>query len=76
MQSFCLFFLQNAGLKYGKVLVSYIARYFHDIRFQRYHVWTIRGQSFAYLKNKSGLTERQPGPEGYQHGIYMSFCVK
>ena len=68
MLSFCLFLLKNAGLKHGKVQVPYIVSYFHIIRFQVNHVWTIRGPSFTNLKDKSGLKERQPG--------YMCFCFK
>ena len=39
----------------SKVLVPYIVSYFHEIRFQVDHVWTIRGPSFADLKDKGGL---------------------
>ena len=46
--------LQNVGLKHGKALVQYIVSYFHDIMFQMDHVWTIRGPSFANLKEKRG----------------------
>ena len=76
LQSFYLILWQHAGLKHGKVLVPYIVRYFYDIRFEIDHVWTIRGTSFADLKDKRGLKERQPGPEGYHHEIYMCFCFK
>ena len=64
--------MQNAGLKPDKVLVLYIVSYFHDIRFQLDHVWTIRLPSFANLKDKRGFKERQPGPEGTTMG---AICV-
>ena len=48
----CLYLWQNAGLKHGKMLVLYIVSYFHYIRFQVDHVWTIRRPSFANLKEK------------------------
>ena len=38
----------------SKVLVPYKISYFHEIRFQVDHVWTIRGPSFADLKDKGG----------------------
>ena len=54
LKSFCSFFQQNAGLKYGKVLVPYVVSYFHDIRFQVDNVWIMRGPRFANIKNKRG----------------------
>ena len=30
-------------------------------------VWTMRGPSFANLKDKRGPKERPPGPVGYHH---------
>ena len=71
-----MFLWQDTGLKNGKVLVLYIVSYFHDIRFQVDHVWNIRRPSFANLKENRGLKDRQPGPEGNQHGTYMLFCFK
>ena len=31
------------------------------------HIWTIRGPSFASLKDKRGFKERPHGPEGYNY---------
>jgi len=70
---FCLLSWQNACLQHGQVLVPYIKSYFHDIRFQVDHVLSIRGPSFANLKDKRGLKERRPGKEGHHHGSYMCF---
>ena len=67
---------QNAGLENCKVLVPYIVGYFRDIKFQVDPVWTIRGPTFANLKDKSGLKERQYGPGGYPQESYMCFCFK
>ena len=67
---------QNAGLKHGKVLVLYVVSYFHDIRFQVDNAWTMRGPSFAKLKDKRGLKDMPPGPEYYHHGSYMCFFFK
>merc|ERR1712081_129310 len=36
----------------------------NDIRFEVDHVWTMRGRSFANLKEERGTKERPPGPEG------------
>ena len=58
------------------MLVLYIVSYFHDNRFQVDHVSTIRGPSFANLKDKRGLKERGPGPKGDHHGSYMCFSFK
>ena len=52
------FVCSGAVLKHGKVLVLYILNHFHDIIFQVDRVWTIRGPSFANLKDKGGLKER------------------
>ena len=43
----------------SKVLVPYKISYFHEIRFQVDHVWTIRGPRFANLKDKREVKERQ-----------------
>ena len=76
LYSFWFFLWKNAGLNHGKVPLPSVVRYFHDIRFPVDHVWTIRGPSFATLKDKSGLKVRRPGPEGYHHWSYMCFCFK
>ena len=55
------------------MLTLYIKTYFHDINFQVDHVLTIRGPSFANLKNKRGTKERPPGPKGY---IYENVTIK
>ena len=70
--SLCLLLWQNASLKHGKVLVLYVVTHFHDIIFQVDHVWTIRGPSFANLKDKGGLKERWPGSQGYHQ---KAICV-
>merc|ERR1711954_613258 len=44
----------------------YIVNYFQDIRFEVGHVWTMRGPSFANVKDKRVTKERPPGPEGYR----------
>ena len=46
----CLYLWQNAGLKHGKVLVLYIVRYFHDIRFQVDH----KRAKFCQFKGQKG----------------------
>ena len=38
----------------------------NDIRFEVDHVWTMRGPSFANVKDKRVRKERPPGPEGYR----------
>ena len=38
----------------------------NDIRFEVGHVWTMRGPSFANVKDKRVTKERPPGPEGYR----------
>ena len=76
LESFCLFLWKNAGFKHGKMLVPYKVIYFHEIRFQVDHVWTITGPNFANLKDKWGLKEKQPSQEGYHYGSYMCFCFK
>ena len=40
------------------ILVPYLVSYFHDLRFQVDHVWTIRGPSFANSKDKIGGSRR------------------
>ena len=37
----------------------------NDIKFEVDHVWTMRGPSFANVKDKRVTKERPPGPEGY-----------
>ena len=63
--------MANADVKHGKALTLYITSYFHDINFQVDHVLTIRGPSFANLKDKRGVKQRQPGPKGYHHWSYF-----
>ena len=60
--------MENAHLKHGKGLIQHKVSYFHDNRFQVDHDWS----SFTKLKEKRGLKERQPGPEGYHDG---AICV-
>ena len=38
----------------------------NDITFEVGHVWTMRGPSFANVKDKRVTKERPPGPEGYR----------
>ena len=57
----------------------------NDIRFEVGHVWTMRGPSFANVKDKRVTKERPPGPEGYHRPppppdpatliLYKRYCV-
>merc|ERR1712081_69362 len=54
----------NLTLKCVSKFVKFFDR--TDIRFEVGHVWTMRGPSFANVKDKRVTKERPPGPEGYR----------
>ena len=59
--------MQGAGPVIGKL--------FSLDQFSSGPLWTLRGPSFAHLKDKKGHKERGPGPEGYPHRSYMFFAL-
>ena len=53
----------NVSLKLVFLIFKIFGR--NDLKIQVDHVWTMRGPSFANVKDKRGTKERTPGPEGY-----------
>ena len=63
----------NVTLKWVYLILKIFGR--NDLKIQLDHVWTMRGPSFANVKDKRGTKERPPGPKGYHrppppHKIY------
>ena len=61
-------FYFDPGPKFNPKFVFKFFKIFdrNDIRFEVGHVWTMRGPSFANVKDKRVRKERPPGPEGYR----------
>ena len=54
----------NVSLKWVFLIFKIFGR--NDLKIQLDHVWTMRGPSFANVKDKRGTKERPPGPNGYR----------
>jgi len=51
----------NVSLKWVFLIFKIFGR--NDLKIQLDHVWTMRGPSFANVKDKRGTKERPPGPK-------------
>ena len=62
--SWILTLAPNLSLKWVFEIFKIFGR--NDLKIQLDHVWTMRGPSFANVKDKRGTKERPPGPNGYR----------